>query len=74
MSEMKDMKDVQLSVRALAAMKKISLEELAKLCGIDSGRMKQISAGNVRMYAYELRKISEVTGIPTDNIDIGLII
>lgn len=74
MSEMKDMKDVQLNVRALAAMKKISLEELAKMCGIDGARMKQISAGNVRMYAYELRKISEVTGIPSDNIDIGLII
>ena len=74
MSEMKDMKDVQLSVRALAAMMKISIEDLAKRCNIDGARMKQISAGNVRMYAYELRKLSEVTGIPMDNIDIGLIV
>lgn len=73
MSEMKDMKEVQLTVRALAAMMKISLDELADRTGIDRSRMKQISAGNVRMYAYELRSISAVTGIPASNIDVGLI-
>jgi transcriptional regulator with XRE-family HTH domain len=74
MSELKEMKDVQLSVRALAAMMKISLDELADRAGIDRSRMKQISAGNVRMYAYELRSLSSVTGIPATNIDVGLIL
>lgn len=74
MSEPKEMKDVQLSVRALAAMMKISLDELADQCSIDRARMKQISAGNVRMYAYELKSLSKVTGIPAANIDVGLIL
>ena len=62
------MEDLKLSIRAIAANLKISIEELAKRCDISPNHLKQVSAGNTRMLAEDLRKISDYTGIPADNI------
>lgn len=62
------MEDLKLSIRAIAANLKISIEELAKRCDINPNHLKQVSAGNTRMLAEDLRKISDYTGIPADNI------
>lgn len=62
------MENIKLSVRALAAQLGVSVEELADQCGISYGHLKQVSAGNVAMTAYDLKKLSEVTGVPTVNI------
>lgn len=62
------MENLKLTVRAIAANMKISIEELAKRCEINPHHLKQVSAGNVKMLAEDVHKISEYTGIPADNI------
>ncbi len=62
------MEKIKLSIRAIAANEKISIEELAKRCDISPHHLKQVSAGNVKMLAEDLHKISEYSGIPADNI------
>lgn len=62
------MENIKLSIRAIAANLKISIEELAKRCDINPSHLKQVSAGNVKMLAEDVRKISDFTGIPADNI------
>lgn len=62
------MKNITLNVRALAGNKKISIEELADLCGIERSHLKQVSAGNVAMTAFDLKALSKGTGVPADNI------
>ncbi len=59
---------IKLNVRALAANMRISIEALADLCQIDRNHLKQVSAGNVEMTAYDLKMLSKVTNIPADNI------
>lgn len=65
------MNDILLNIKALAAIKKMNIEELANACDIDYNHLKQVSAGRVKMTAYDLKKLSEFTGVPADNIDIG---
>lgn len=62
------MDNLKLTVRAIAANEKLSVEELAKRCGINPNHLKQVSAGNVKMLAEDVYKISKYTGIPGDNI------
>ena len=62
------MENIKLSIRAIAANEKISIEELAKRCEINPAHLKQVSAGNVKMLAEDVYKISQHTGIPMDNI------
>lgn len=62
------MDNIKLSVRAIAANLKISIEELARRADINPGHLKQVSAGNVKMLAEDVQKISQLTGIPADNI------
>ena len=62
------MDNIQLNVRALAAMLKISIEELARRCEISPAHLKQVSAGNAKMTAEDLKRLSKFTGVPADNI------
>lgn len=62
------MDKINLTIRAIAANLKISIEELAKRCDINPNHLKQVSAGNTKMLAEDVRKISDYTGIPADNI------
>jgi len=62
------MENIKLSIRAIAANKKISIEELAKRCDINPNHLKQVSAGNTKMLAEDVMKIATYTGIPADNI------
>ena len=62
------MENIKLSIRAIAAYEKISIEELARRCDINVGHLKQVSAGNVKMLAEDVQKIAAYTGIPADNI------
>ena len=64
------MENVMFTVRMMAAMMKISIEDLADKCEIERAHLKQVSAGNVKMTAYDLRQLSKITGIPADNIAI----
>ncbi len=62
------MENIRLNIRALAAQMKVSIEVLAEMCEINPNHLKQVSAGNVPMSAYDLKKLAKVTGVPTDNI------
>ena len=62
------MENIKLNVRALAANMKISIETLADMCNIERAHLKQVSAGNVAMTAYDLKRLSQVTKVPADNI------
>lgn len=62
------MENIKLNIRSLAAMMKITTEELAIKCEINPNHLKQVSAGNVPMSAYDLKQLSRVTGVPADNI------
>ena len=62
------MENIKLNVRALAGNMGISIEELADLCGISRAHLKQVSAGNVAMSAYDLKALAKVTKVPADNI------
>lgn len=62
------MEDVRLNVRALAAMMKQSITDLATACGINPNHLKQVSAGNVKMTADDLKRLSDYCKVPADNI------
>lgn len=62
------MEDIKLNIRAICAMRKITLSEFAKECGITENHMKDLAKGKVRMLAEDFVKIHEFTGIPYENI------
>ncbi|WP_105303075.1 helix-turn-helix domain-containing protein [Anaerolactibacter massiliensis] len=62
------MGDIKFSVKALAALKGMNLNELAEAANINQNHLKDLSAGRVRMTADDLKKLSAATGIPMDNI------
>jgi len=62
------MNEYTVNVRSIAANMKISIEELAKRCDINPNHLKQVSAGNVKMTAEDLKKLSKISGVPGDNI------
>ncbi len=62
------MENLKLNVRAIAAMLNISIEDLAIRCEINPNHLKQVSAGNVPMTAYDLKKLSQIAKVPADNI------
>lgn len=62
------MEDIILNIRALAAMKEMTIEKLAVECGISPAHLKDVSSGRTRMTIEDLRKLSAYTGVPADNI------
>lgn len=62
------MENVMLNVRALAAMKKISIENLAELADIDKDHLQAVSAGRVKMTARDLINLAKATGVNPFNI------
>lgn len=62
------MESIKLTIRALAAQMRVNIETLAEMAEINPNHLKQVSAGNVPMSAYDLRQLSKVTGVPSDNI------
>jgi transcriptional regulator with XRE-family HTH domain len=64
------LENVMLNIKAIASMMNMSIKDLAEKTDIDYGHLKQVSSGRVKMTAYDLKKLSEVSGVPTDNIRI----
>lgn len=62
------MEDLKFTVKALAALKNISIEELANKAGISANHLRKVSSGIVRMTAEDLMNLSRVTGVPPENI------
>lgn len=57
------MSEIKLNVRALAAMMNMSIEQMAKECGISDSHLKSVSSGRARMTAEELLKLAEFTKV-----------
>ncbi|WP_102343747.1 helix-turn-helix domain-containing protein [Galactobacillus timonensis] len=62
------MGETKFSVKALAALKGLTLNDLADEAGISQDHMKSLSVGRVRMTADDLKKLSKATNIPMDLI------
>lgn len=62
------MDEVKLNVKALAAMKNWTIEELAKQAGIGYSHLKFVACGRTAMTAKDLKALSDATGVPIDNI------
>ena len=62
------MENVMLNVRAIAAMKEISIEKLAELADIDKDHLQAVSAGRVKMTARDLINLAKATGVNPFNI------
>ena len=62
------MEEVKFTVKALAAIKEVTIEELADMAGISVNHLKKVSSGAVKMTADDLINLSRVTGISPENI------
>lgn len=62
------MDDVILNLKALAAMKNMSIEKLAEECEIKPSHLKMVSLGKSKMTATDLLKIAQYTGVNPFNI------
>lgn len=65
------MENVKLNVRALAAMLKVSIEELAKMADIEPNHLKSVSSGRTTMTARDLIQLASVTGVSVHNIEVN---
>ncbi len=64
------MENVKLNIRALASMKKISIEILAKNAGIEPNHLLNVSAGRATFTASDLMKLVKYTKVPAENINV----
>lgn len=65
-----DMEERVWSVKALAVLMNTTLTGLAEMCDMKSQHLKEISCGKIKMSAKDLLKLSEVTGIPCESIEV----
>lgn len=65
------MEEVKLNVRALSAIMKTSIAELANMADISEAHLKDVSAGRTKMTARDLIQLSKVTGVNPFNIEVG---
>ena len=63
------MENIKFAVKMLAAYMKETIAELAEHAGIDPNHLQQVSAGRLKMSAYDLVQLSDYTGIDVHNID-----
>ncbi len=64
------MENVKLNIRALAAMKKISINALAVEAGISPDHLQNVSAGRATFTATDLARLVKVTGVPIEHINV----
>lgn len=71
------MENIKLNIRALAALKKISIPELAKQAGIDPAHLANVSVGRATFTARDLAKLlfffnpgNNPDGLTADKIDV----
>lgn len=63
------MENIKLNVRALAALMKVSIEELAKMADIEPNHLKSVSSGRATMTARDLVQLAKTTGVSVHNIE-----
>lgn len=64
------MNEMKLNIKAIAAQFGLSIEDMAKKCGIAPNHLKMVSSGYVKMTAEDVERISITFNIPMQNIQI----
>ncbi len=64
------MENITLNIRALAAMKKLSIEKLAELADIDPKHLVNVSVGRAKMTGRDLVNLAKATGVNPFNIEV----
>lgn len=64
------MTEIKLNVKALAAMRGWTIEELADRAEIGRNHLKFVSCGRVQMTAKDVQKLAKAAGVPADAIRI----
>lgn len=62
------MEDIMFSVKALASLMDMSVEDLAKECEINPNHLRAVQAGRATMTGTDLIKLSQFTKVPVENI------
>jgi DNA-binding XRE family transcriptional regulator len=62
---------VEISLRACRINAKMNQAEFGKAIGVSSATIYNWESGNTEPSLSQLRKISEITGVPIDNIAVG---
>lgn len=57
------MSELKLNIRALAAVMNMSIEQMAKECGISDAHLKSVSSGRAKMTADDLIKLAKFTKV-----------
>lgn len=63
------MEELTFNVKAIARVKKLTIEELAKECDINANHLKSVSAGRTAMLFEDAKKLSKFSGIPLEQIE-----
>jgi len=63
------MENVIFTVKMLAALMKMSITELANKAQISPDHLLSVSSGRTKMTADDIVKLSDLTGIPPQNIE-----
>lgn len=62
------MEELEFTVKAIAALMQINLEELAKQTGISFNHLKEVSAGRVKLTLEDGKRLSKVSRVPIAQI------
>jgi plasmid maintenance system antidote protein VapI len=65
------MNDIKMNIKALAGLKRMSIEELANASEIDVNHLRSVNADRAKMTAEDLIKLSVATGVSPFNIETG---
>lgn len=62
------MNELEFNVKAIAALKKLSIQELAEKTGLNYNHLREVSAGRVKLNLQDVKILSEFSGVPADQI------
>lgn len=62
------MDELEFNIKSIAALKKMSLQELAEKTGINYNHLREVSAGRVKLTLEDAKVLSEFSGVPADQI------
>ncbi len=63
------MEELKFDVKAIAALKKMSIRELADATGLKFNHLREISQGRVKMTLKDAKILSKFSGVPVEQIE-----
>ena len=62
------MNELEFNVKAIAALKKLSIQELAEKTGINYNHLREVSARRVKLNLQDVKILSDFSGVPANQI------